>query len=285
MSSGNQANSFSSQLITSRSNPLIKEVLSLRNHQEREEKGLLLIEGYRELSRALKNTLAKLDIPYLFICPSLFLGDNEYLLIQEAVAHNAEIIELPSHLFEKISYRDRPDGILAIAKQWDFSLKDLDQLLKKKSSPALLLVAESIEKPGNLGTILRSADAAGADAIILCDEKTDLFNPNVVRASTGILFSLPVVRTSSAAAWEYLRVAQIQVIAATPSAEHEFTHVPMNQPLAIAVGTEQYGLSDFWMERCTLKVRIPMLGIADSLNVATATTLLLYEAIRQRRLP
>jgi RNA methyltransferase, TrmH family len=147
----------------------------------------------------------------------------------------------------------------------------------------LLVVAEAIEKPGNLGTILRSADAAGVAALVVCDRCTDVNNPNVVRASIGTLFTVPVAEAGSAETLAWLRANGAQILAATPHAEREYTDVDLRGPTAIVVGTEQYGLSDAWMREADLRVRIPMLGQADSLNVAAATTILLYEAVRQRR--
>jgi TrmH family RNA methyltransferase len=147
----------------------------------------------------------------------------------------------------------------------------------------LLVIAEAIEKPGNLGTILRSADAAGADGVIVCDRCTDIYNPNVVRASVGTLFTLPVVEASSAETLDWLKKRNIKIVAATPSAEKEFTDADLVGGIAMAVGAEQLGLTELWMQASDIQVRIPMHGIADSLNVATATTLLLYEVVRQRR--
>jgi len=144
-------------------------------------------------------------------------------------------------------------------------------------------VAEAIEKPGNLGTILRSSDAVGVDGLIVCDKCTDVYNPNVVRASVGTLFTVPVYETQGQQTIDWLREHQISIVAATPSAQIEYSQVDLTQPIAIAVGTEQLGLSDLWMKQADIQVRIPMLGVADSLNVAMATTLLLYEALRQRR--
>jgi TrmH family RNA methyltransferase len=144
-------------------------------------------------------------------------------------------------------------------------------------------VAEAIEKPGNLGTMLRSADAAGVDALILCDRCTDLFNPNVVRASIGTLFTVPVAEGTSDEVLQWLRDKGIVLLAATPHTDSVYAEVDLTGPVAITVGTEQYGLSDRWMAQADLKVKIPMFGQADSLNVATATTLFLFEAVRQRK--
>lgn len=265
--------------ITSTQNPKVKQVLDLRDRKERDRTGTFLIEGYRELLRAVD---AGWTISVLYFCPSLFLGTNEQSLIQRIQKGGAKLIECSENVFHKISYRDRPDGLLAIAPQRQKGLKDLETILKNKENP-FLVVAEAIEKPGNLGTILRSSDAVGADALILCDRCTDLYNPNVVRASVGTLFTIPVIEAGSQEAVNWLKGRGISILAATPSAESEFTEVGMNVPLAIAVGTEQLGLSDIWMKQATLQVKIPMRGVADSLNVAMATTLMLYEALRQRR--
>jgi TrmH family RNA methyltransferase len=265
--------------ITSLQNPNLKKAIKLADRKERNETGLFLIEGYRELKRA---TDGKVVIQTLFICPKLFLGSNESALIDQIRQTGAEILPCSEKVFEKLSYRDRPDGLVAIAIQMQKSLNDLISILAAKQNP-LLVVAEAIEKPGNLGTILRSADAAGVDGVIVCDRCTDIYNPNVVRASVGTLFTIPVVEASSAQILPWLQEQKIRIVAATPSAKQEFTETDLTGGIAIAVGTEQLGLSEVWMCSSDLKVRIPMLGVADSLNVATATTLLLYEAVRQRK--
>ncbi|MEI6242109.1 MAG: RNA methyltransferase [Chlamydiota bacterium] len=263
--------------ITSHSNPIIKQVVRLRERKERDETHLFLIEGYRELSRAL---MGKVPIETLFIAPEFFLGSNENQLIQD-ISSFAEIIRCPPSVFSKMSYRDRPDGLLAVAKITRRSLDDLSSIIQKSPNP-FLVIAESIEKPGNLGSILRSSDGVKVDAVIVCDPCTDVFNPNVVRASVGTLFTMPVIETTTDLLLPFLHNAKIAILAATPHAAKEYYHVDMKKPLAIVVGTEQYGLSEKWMKESSLQVRIPMLGIADSLNVATATTLLLYEVLRQR---
>ncbi len=259
--------------ITSPQNPQIKKLIRLKERKERDETALFLIEGYREIKRASEGDV---HFQTVFICPDLFLGSNEQPLIESI---GVETFILPKSLFEKISYRDRPDGLIAIAYQMQKTLIDLQS---KKLSP-LYVVAESIEKPGNLGTILRSSDAVGADGVIVCDRCTDIYNPNVVRASVGTLFTLPVVEAKGSDAYIWLKEHQIQIIAATPSASIEYTDAALDGPVAIVVGTEQWGLSDLWMQAADVRVKIPMLGVADSLNVAMATTLLLYEVIRQRK--
>jgi TrmH family RNA methyltransferase len=257
-------------LITSLQNPKIKEVVKLRDRRPREESGLFIIEGYRELKRALD---AGRQVQTLFFCPDLFLGSNERALIAQCKM----AIECTREVFAKISYRDRPDGLLAVAPQFHLKLTDL----KLKANP-FIVVAESIEKPGNLGTILRSCDAAGVDAVIVCDPTTDIHNPNVVRSSVGTLFTLPVLEASADETFAFLKQHNIAIVAATPHAKLEFTQADFKVPLAIVVGTEQYGLTENWMKNANITVRIPMFGVADSLNVASATTLMLYEVIRQR---
>ncbi len=262
------------ETITSLQNPKIKQALKLWKRSEREESDRFLIEGYRELSRAVG---AQLKIETLFICRELFLGSNEESLINQLAAQKSAIIPCSEAVFKKLSYRDRPDGLIAVAPQFHTTLDSLS----KRPNP-LYVVAEGIEKPGNLGTILRSSDATGVDGVIVCDRQTDIHNPNVVRASVGTLFTLPVIEAEGEAVFSWLKNQKIAIVSATPSAERLFTEVDLKGPLAIVVGTEQYGLSQRWMHGADLQVRIPMLGRADSLNVAMAATLLLYEAVRQR---
>lgn len=266
-------------LITSLHNPKIKQIINLRDKRDRDRSSLFLIEGYREVFRAAN---AKWTIESLFICADLFLGVNESSLIHQLAGQGTNIYECSQQVFRKISYRDRPDGLLAIAPQKKRTLTDLEFCLNKKNPP-FLVVAEAIEKPGNLGTILRSSDAVGVDGLIVCDRCTDVFNPNVVRASVGTLFTVPTVEDSGENVINWLREHQVTILAATPQAERVYTDIDMTKPIAIAVGTEQLGLTDRWMNQATMQVRIPMCGIADSQNVAMATTLLLYEALRQRQ--
>jgi TrmH family RNA methyltransferase len=261
--------------ITSNQNPKIKEAAALYDRKDRDRTGLFLIEGYREILRALTGDV---QLESLFYSPELFLGTNEPALLEEASKKGAKLYECKAQVFGKLSYRDRPDGLVAVAKQMRMKLSDIPT-----SKSPLYVVAEAIEKPGNLGTILRSADAVKADGVIVCDRCTDIYNPNVVRASTGTLFTLPVVEATSEDVLSFLRKNNIQIAAATPHAKAEFTESNLKGPLAIVVGTEQFGLSKAWLDAANIQVRIPMLGVADSLNVATATTLLLYEALRQRR--
>jgi len=217
----------------------------------------------------------------IYMCPHFFLGENEGALLDEARSKGASIIKCDEKVFGKISYRDRPDGLLGLAKAMRTSLSDLEGKLAGVRNP-LLVVAESIEKPGNLGTILRSADGAGANGVIVSDRCTDIYNPNVVRASVGTLFTQPVIETTSEEAIDFLKKQGIRIVASTPGASTLYYEVDFRPSCAIILGTEQLGLTNIWLERADEKVRIPMQGVADSLNVAMASTILLYEAARQR---
>lgn len=265
-------------LITSTQNPRLKEIAKLKKRKDREESKRYLIEGYRELSRAMSGGES---IETLLYSEDLFLGENEYALIERLRSSGAEILPCSARPFEKLSYRDRPDGLLAVAKMKDVSLSTIP--LSKKHPP-FLTVAEAIEKPGNLGSILRSSDAAGVDGVIVCDRCTDIYNPNVVRASVGTLFTQPVVEATFDETVAFLQKHKVQIVATTPAATQEYTDVDLTGPVAIIMGTEQLGLSQKWLDLADLLVKIPMQGTADSLNVATATTLVLYEVLRQRRL-
>lgn len=263
-----------SEIITSLQNPRVKSLVKLRDRRHRDQTGLFLIEGYRELSRALARQVAVREV---YFSRDWFLGENEDALLADAEAAGASLCELSREAFQKCSYRDRPDGLLGIAEQKRLTLADLNL----GESP-LLLVCERIEKPGNLGTLLRGADAAGVDAVIVCDPVTDLFNPNVVRASTGVLFSIPVVVAERDELIAFLRDRGIRTAATTPHTDVLYTGADLRGALALLMGSEQYGLSDEWLAAADLKVRIPMAGQADSLNVAMAAIITLFEAVRQR---
>lgn len=260
--------------ITSLQNPRVKHAVKLRQRSHRDDERVMLVEGYREIRRALDNGH---PLHELFFCRALFQGPNEDALMEQAVAQGAQLYDCSEPVFRKMAYRDRPEGLLAVAPHVQASLADLDEV----PSP-LVVVAEAIEKPGNLGTILRSADAAGANAVLVCDRCTDIHNPNVVRASIGILFALPVIEVSTEEALAWLHARDIQIVATTPHTDTLYTDTDLTKGTALVMGTEQVGLTSTWLAAATVQVRIPMLGQADSLNVASATTLLLYEAARQR---
>ncbi|MFA7172410.1 MAG: RNA methyltransferase [Kiritimatiellia bacterium] len=261
--------------LESLANPKVKYVVKLRQRSHRDAAGQMLIEGYRECRRALDNGCRP---EMLFYCEELYFKNlNEPAIVEECRQQGVDCFACTPPVFKKMAYRERPEGLLMVAPQLNRRLHEL-----KLPEKALVLVAESIEKPGNLGTILRSADAAGVHAVIVCDRCTDIHNPNVVRASTGTLFSIPVVETTSSEALAFLQQHKFQILAATPHAEKLHCDVKLSGMTAIVLGTEQYGLSKIWMDAATLRVRIPMLGLADSLNVAAAATILLFEALRQR---
>jgi RNA methyltransferase, TrmH family len=262
--------------ITSLQNPRIKEVVKLDKRAFRDEQDIVVVEGFREVRRALDN--GRYPLAHYF-CPELFQGENDAPLVERSRAAGADLLECSRDVFLKMAYRDRPEGHVVLFRQAHPKLADLTL----PPNP-LVVVAQAVEKPGNLGSILRSADAAGVCAVIVCDRCTDIHNPNVVRSSIGTLFSLPVVEATTDEAMAWLKERNIRVLAATPHATEEYTDVDMTGGTAVVVGTEKFGLTDRWMAEADLKVRIPMLGQIDSLNVAAAATLLLYEAVRQRRL-
>lgn len=264
----------SPEKISSLQNPRVKQLVKLRSRRDRDEAGVFVVEGYREILRALDRDARPAEF---YFSPEWFLGENEGALIARAAGAGAAMFELSKDAFAKVAYRDRPDGLLAVVPQWKTGLDDL-----KLGAEPFLLVVEAIEKPGNLGTILRSADAAGVDAVIVCDPVTDLFNPNVVRSSTGVLFSVPVSITTSEVLRPWLREHGVRAVATTPAADALYTETDLTGPIAIVMGSEQYGLSDFWLREADGQVRIPMAGQADSLNVAMATLITLFEAVRQR---
>ena len=253
--------------ITSLQNPRVKHLVRLRDEKrQRREDGLMLVEGYDEIQLALSAGHK----------PRTILSAPE-LTSRQIHVPDAEIITVNRPVFEKISYRENPDGWLAV---FPIPRASLDSL--KLSEAPLVIVAESVEKPGNLGAILRTADAAHADALLVCNPRVDLWNPNVVRASRGAVFSVPTVECDNASALEWLKRREIRLLAATPSATKTYSDLDLTQPVAIAVGTEDEGLTDFWMSNADVKVKIPMMGKVNSLNVSVSTALILYEAVRQR---
>jgi TrmH family RNA methyltransferase len=264
-----------SEPITSTANPRLKALVRLRDRRERDRTGLFLIEGYRELRRAIDGRVGLAEI---WCCPSLYLGQNEAALVSAAGAGGAEVVEAAEAAFRKASYRDRPEGLLAVARQFPTGLDRLEP-----GPGSLLLVVEGIEKPGNLGTMLRTAEAAGAAGVIVCDPTTDPFNPNVVRASLGTLFSLPLAVADTAGAISWLHARGIRTVATTPAAARAHWEADLTGAVAVVVGSEQYGLSAAWLEGAGEQVLIPMPGTVDSLNAAMAAGVVLFEAVRQRR--
>lgn len=261
--------------ITSLQNPGIKFARSLRTRNKREKSGLTLLEGYRAVSRSFE---CGIEFQNCYFSPSLFLGDNEMPLLDKISSTGATVVEVSEDVLKKIAYRDRPEGIIAVVKTKKHNLDDIP--VKENG---LYIIAEAIEKPGNLGSILRSADASGVDGVIVCDKCTDIYNPNVITASTGALFSVPIAEATSEETLQWIKDNKISTLAATPEANETYYSTDLTGKIAIVVGTEQYGLTDFWKKNSDINVSIPMKGFIDSLNVATATTVILFEAARQRK--
>ena len=261
--------------ITSIQNPRIKVVVQLQKKHERHRSGLMLIEGVRELSLAIIGNIA---IKEIYICPDVIDSQEEKQLLHELQMMKIQLSVVSRKVFSKIAYRESSGGFVAVAERQKHSLDDLNPC----ENP-LYLVVDAVEKPGNLGALLRSADAAGVDGIIVSEMKTDLSNPNVIRASIGTIFTVPSVIASPQETAKWLKSNKISVITATPHGDVTYTEADMTSPCAIVVGSEDLGISATWLEASHVNVRIPMLGKADSLNVSAAATILLYEALRQRR--
>jgi TrmH family RNA methyltransferase len=265
--------------ITSSSNQKVKDLVRLRTKRRiRDETKTFLIEGYRELERAAR---AKVELLEIFYCEEWFLGKNEPKLIEKILSQNkgSKSYRVSADVFKKISYRDRPDGLICLAKQWETKLKPLARGEKDKK---LVLIIESVEKPGNLGTILRGADATGVDAVVLCDIATDIFNPNVVRASTGALFSNNIMVAETTEVIDWAKANGLKIVSTTPHTEDLIWDAKLDVDLALVAGAEQYGLSETWFKLSDELVKLPMLGEADSLNIAVSTITCLYEVLRQR---
>ena len=262
-------------LISSPQNPRVKQAIALRNRSEREETGLTRVEGYEEVRFAIG---AGVKPGSLFFCPALFQDARQADLLAEVRQRGAEMLEVNERVFEKLAYREGADGWLLICPFPAVSLSSLH--LQPRP---FVVVADGLEKPGNLGAILRTADAAGVDALISADGVTDWGNPNVVRASKGAVFSVAVIQASSAETIAWLHDHAIQIVVATPRAELVYTDADLSGAVAVVVGSEKYGAGSLWFERGNQAVRIPMSGRVDSLNVSTAAALLIYEVVRQRR--
>ncbi len=258
-------------MITSLTNPQVKEAVKLRERKKRREDELIIIDGRREIQRAIASGI---EIKKIFFDPK---GCNESLT---AVMYSsgAEMIDVAPNVLEKIAYGSRDEGAVAIAKH---PVRTLDDL--KLSKSPLIGIAEGVEKPGNIGALLRSADGAGLDALILADCKTDLYNPNAIRASLGTIFSVPVVETTSDEAIRWLEQNGIVIFAAIVDGAVEYSTVNYKQPCAIVVGAEDDGLTDRWRGKNVTPIFLPMNGIADSLNVSVTAGILYYHALSQRK--
>ena len=253
-------------IITSAQNPKVKRLLALQQKSsERREAGLFVVEGRRELERCLAGGF---EVQTVFCTPEVASvvpqGTYDRFLVSPKV-------------YERMAYRGSTEGVIAEVRTRQLRLEDI----ALGSSP-LLVVLESVEKPGNLGAILRSADAAGATAVVVCDPLTDLYNPNVVRASTGAVFSMPMVACTSEECIRFLKEHGIIILTAQLQDSELYYDTDMRGPTAIVMGTEATGLTQQWRRAATAHIRIPMLGITDSLNVSVSAAILLFEAVRQR---
>jgi TrmH family RNA methyltransferase len=257
-------------IITSAQNILIKQAQGLREPRERKARGMTIIDGAREISRALEAGIVLDKVFYI-------KGQQEPLL-KVLTVHKVESIEVSERVFEKLAYGERHEGIVALAKTPFASLREL-----KLSSQPLVVVLESLEKPGNLGAILRTCDAVGVEAVIVCNPQTDVYNPNVIRSSTGAVFTIPVVCAPAEEIFSFLKAKKIRICASKPSAEEVYTQVSFKGAWALVFGSEYGGLSDFWILAAEVAVKIPMKGMADSLNVSISAAIVLYEALRQRQ--
>lgn len=270
-------------LITSRQNPKILRLVRLRERASREREKLFLLEGLREIERAVASGIR---IAEFYFCPEQIRSRAAQDIAgkMQALLPEENCFELSASAFEKISYRDKPEGVLAVAEMRSHGLENLPA--PKTGEAPLYLIAESIEKPGNLGALLRTADSAGCTALICCGPGTDIYNPNAVRASQGTLFSMPLAVAPVEKVYEWLRKQNIAIFATSPDAEKLYWNCDFRGASAILLGTEATGLSPFWLEnaeeKSVIPVAIPQRGLADSLNVSMAAGICLFEAVRQR---
>lgn len=258
--------------ISSTQNPNIKRLLALQQKSaERRKSGLFVVEGARELGHCLS---AGYEVEQLFVCHELSPA-----LPPDVRPLQGEPISIPRHLYERVAYRGSTEGVIAVVRARTHSLAQL----QLRTNP-LIVVLEGVEKPGNLGAILRSADAAGADAVLVCDPLTDLYNPNLIRASIGAIFTVPFVACTSAECIDFLHAHGIQILTAQLQDSQPYYHTDMRCGTAIVMGTEATGLTPQWRQAAQAHILIPMLGRLDSLNVSVSTAILLYEAVRQRNI-
>lgn len=258
--------------ITSLQNPRIKNLVKLSKKKERALQNIFILEGARELSLALS---ANYTPETIFICPELF-QKSEYPKVLDNINCDS-IFEVSESVFEKIAYREGSDGLLTLLKPKSHTLSDLNL-----SNTPFIIILEAVEKPGNLGAILRTADAAQADAVIVCDPLSDIYNPNTIRSSVGCLFTTQVAICTSEEALVWLKEKKISSYAAELQASQWYQDTDLTTPSAIVMGTEADGLTDFWLNNADARIKIPMRGAIDSLNVSVSTAVITFEAMRQR---
>ena len=272
---------FDIEQITSLQNPKIKDIVALRAHSElRRERGVFIVEGQRELSRCIEGGYR---LSSVFFCESIITEDEMSGMFSNislfTFKEDFKMFRVSDKVYEKIAYRDTTEGLLAIVESG--SPKVLDELVL--SDNPLVVVLESVEKPGNLGAVLRTTDACRADAVIVCDPLTDIFNPNLIRASLGGVFVQNVVACTSEEAIKWLKEKQFRIFTAQLQDSVDYYDSDMTGATALVFGTEADGLSDIWREASDCKIKIPMLGHIDSLNVSVSAAILCYEALRQRQ--
>jgi RNA methyltransferase, TrmH family len=264
--------------ITSTANAKVKNVVKLTsNRRQREELQQAVVEGSREVRRCLDAGIAPAEV---YICPERIAPEDQDIvrrLQSQFATRHAQLATVSPEVFAKMAVRGESGGILLVIPYTQVGLEQLPL-----SQDPFLVIVEGAEKPGNVGAILRTADAAGVDGLILCSGGTDLHNPNVIRSSLGTRFTVPVAEAPSAEVIDWLRHRQIAIVAATPDATLRYTDANFHGPVAIVTGSEAEGLSQEWLHAADHQVVIPMFGVADSLNLATSTALLLYEVVRQR---
>ena len=258
-------------LITSSANDRLKAV---RRLARRRDAGVFLVEGHRQLRRALEAHAVVHDV---LAAPELYLGAADAELVSLAECRGARVLELGVAAFRSISFGPRPDGLVAVVERWPTALSGLPV----RPSP-LLLVAQGIERPGNLGTIVRTACSSGATGLVACDARTDVFHPDTVRGSVGTLFHLPVAECATEDALPWLREHGIRVVVATPEARRPVWEADLAGDVALVVGSERHGVGNAWRAAADTTLAIPMPGPSDSLNVAVAAGIVLFEAVRQR---
>jgi TrmH family RNA methyltransferase len=253
----------------------VKAAVGLRDRRDRERTGLTVVDGAREIGRALA---ASVEVTALYICEAQATGADARAAIEAAGRAGVELVRVNDRVMERLAFGERADGVVAVVRPPVHRLDDLTL-----PPEPLVAVIEGVEKPGNLGAILRSADGAGLDAVIAADPRTDLFNPNAIRASLGTIFAVPIAAADSAAIRAWADVRGLRMVAARVDGTVEFGEVDLTGPVAIVLGSEAAGLTNSWAGDGVIGVRLPMRGIADSLNVAATAAVLFYEALRQRR--
>jgi RNA methyltransferase, TrmH family len=263
-------------LITSPHNPRVKDAVRLRDRRHREKQGRILIDGARELQRAIGAGVRPVE---LFVCESLCHSDDAQRLLAATLESGCEVLHVSETVFEKLAFGQRAEGVLGVAEMPRPTLA----ALQLPTNP-LVAVLEGVEKPGNVGAVLRSADAAGVSAVIVADPRTDLYNPNAIRASLGTIFTMRVCEAASGDVLAWLRQHEFAILAARVDGAVPYTEVDYRGPTAIVLGSEAAGLSSVWTGHDIKAVRLPMRGSADSLNVSVTAAVLFYEALRQRPL-